>query len=186
VLKMIIYGKTCVGAKRAVDMADVDIDMLFEWIYENVPAHLTDPHDLVRAMDALSIADVYRGRILTTQNWSFTRYVIDYMTAGVAMARQNTKAHGWIPFKFPGRIRTLSRSKAERAMQRKIGNKVKRKCHISAVRASKETLPYLKIIFKNNVDMAAGLTKWLDLDMEMVEYLAGNKKQVKAILKSVE
>jgi len=183
VLRMIIYGKTCHGAKQAIDMADVDIDMLFEWIYENVPAHLIDPHDLARAMDALSIADVYRGRIRTTQDWSFTRYVIDYMTAGVAMARQNTKAGGWIPFRFPERIQMLSRSRAERAMQLSIGNKIKRKCHISAARASKEILPYLEIIFKNNVNMAAGLAKWLDLDLEMVEYLVGNKKNAEAIAK---
>lgn len=186
VLRMIIYGKTCVGAKRAVDMADVDVDMLFEWIYENVPAHLTAPHDLARAMDALSIADVYRGRIRSTQNWSFIRYVIDYMTAGVAMARQNTKTHGWIPFKFPGRIRMLSRSKAERAMQLRIGYKIKRKCHISAVRASKEILPYLRIIFKNNVDMTAGIAKWLDLDPEMIEYLVGTKKKAEVIIKTAE
>jgi replication factor C large subunit len=176
VLRMIIYGKTCAGAKNAVDMADVDIDMLFEWIYENVPAHLTDPHDLARAMDALSMADVYRGRIRATQDWSFTRYVIDYMTAGVAMARQNTKPSGWIPFKFPERIQALSRSKSERAMQLNIGYKIKRKCHISAVRASKEFLPYLRIIFQNNAAMAAGIAKWLDLDVEMVEYLAGSEK----------
>jgi len=185
VLRMIIYGRTCLSAKQAVDMADVDIDMLFEWIYENVPEHLTDPHDLARAMDALSIADVYRGRIRATQDWSFTRYVIDYMTAGVAMARQNTKAHGWIPFKFPARIQMLSRSKAERAMQLNIGHKIKRKCHISANRASKEVLPFLRIIFKNNVDMAAGLAKWLDLDVEMVEYLVGSKEKAENIIKLV-
>jgi len=181
VLRMIIYGRTCNSAKQAVDMADVDIDMLFEWIYENVPAHLTDPHDLARAMDALSMADVYRGRIRSTQDWSFTRYVIDYMTAGVAMARQNTKAHGWIPFRFPTRIQMLSRSKAERAMQLSIGYKIKRRCHISAVRASKETLPYLRIIFKNNANMAAGIAKWLDLDPEMIEYLAESKKNAEGI-----
>jgi replication factor C large subunit len=183
VLRMIIYGRTCISAKQAVDMADVDIDMLFEWIYENVPEHLTDPHDLAKAMDALSIADVYRGRIRATQDWSFTRYVIDYMTAGVAMARQNTKAHGWIPFKFPTRIQMLSRSKAERAMQLNIGQKIKRKCHISANRTSKEILPFLKIIFKNNADMAVGLAKWLDLDEEMVEYLVGSKEKAENIVK---
>jgi replication factor C large subunit len=177
VLRMIIYGRTCLSAKQAVDMADMDIDMLFEWIYENVPDHLTDPHDLARAMDALSMADVYRGRIRSTQDWSFTRYVIDYMTAGVAVARQNTKASGWIPFRFPTRIQMLSRSKAERAMQLSIGRKIKRKCHISANRASKEILPFLRIIFKNNADMAAGIAKWLDLDAEMVEYLAGTKEK---------
>jgi len=177
VLRMIIYGRTCLSAKQAVDMADVDIDMLFEWIYENVPEHLTDPHDLAKAMDALSMADVYRGRIRATQDWSFTRYVIDYMTAGVTMARQNTKTHGWIPFKFPMRIQMLSRSKAERAMQLSIGQKIKRRCHISANRASKEIFPFLKIIFKNNADMAAGLAKWLDLDAEMIEYLTVGKEK---------
>jgi hypothetical protein len=105
------------------------------------------------------------------------------MTAGVAMARQNTKAHGWIPFKFPARIQMLSRSKAERAMQLNIGRKIKRRCHISANRASKEVLPFLKIIFKNNADMAAGLAKWLDLDVEMVEHLAGSKEKAENIVK---
>jgi replication factor C large subunit len=182
VLKMIIYGRTSYGAKQAVDVADVDIDMLFEWIYENVPAHFTDPHDLAQAMDALSMADVYRGRIRSTQDWSFTRYVIDYMTAGVAMARQNSKVQGWVPFKFPSRIMMLSRSKAERAMQLSIGFKIRRKCHISAARASKEVLPYLKIIFKNNADIAAGIAKWLDLDAEMVEYLVGSKEKAENIV----
>ncbi len=183
VLRLIFYGKTCQGAKQAVDMADVDIDMLFEWIYENVPTHFTDPHDLAKAMDALSIADLYRGRISSTQDWSFTRYVIDYMTAGVAMARQKTKIHGWTPFKFPVRIQMLSRTKAERAMQLNIGYKIKRRCHVSANRASKEILPYLKIIFKNNPNMAAGIAKWLDLDMEMVDYLAESEKNAEAIAK---
>ena len=182
VLRMILYGKTCVGAKQAVDMADVDIDMLFEWIYENVPAHLTDPRDLAQAMDALSIADVYRGRIRATQDWGFTRYVIDYMTAGVAMARQNTKVHSWIPFKFPERIQMLSRSRAERAMQLSIGQKIKRKNHISAVRASKEVFPYVRIIFKNDANMAAGLAKWLDLEPEMVEYIVESEEKAKEII----
>ena len=186
VLRMIIYGRTCIGAKRAVDMADVDMDMLFEWIYENVPAHLNDPHDLAKAMDALSMADVYRGRIRATQDWSFIRYVIDFMTAGVAMARQNSKTSGWIPFKFPQRIKMLSRSKAERGMQLRIGFKIKRKCHISANRATKEVLPYLRIIFRNNVEMAAGIAKWLELDEDMIEYLAGSKKKVEAIIELLE
>ena len=175
VLKMIFYGRTSSGAKQAVDMADVDIDMLFEWIYENVPAHFTDSHDLVQAMDALAMADVYRGRIRTSQNWSFIRYVIDYMTAGVAMARQNSQVQGWIPYKFPSRIMALSRTKAKRALRKNIGLKIKRKFHISAARAPTEVLPYLRIVFKNDVHKAAGIAKWLDLDEEMIEYIVGNK-----------
>jgi replication factor C large subunit len=183
VLRMIIYGKTCSSAKQAVNMADVDIDMLFEWIYENVPDHFSDPHDLARAMDALSIADVYRGRIRSTQDWSLTRYVIDYMTAGVAMARQNSKASGWVPFKFPTRIQMLSRSRVDRATQLAIGQKIKRRFHLSAFRAAKDVLPYLMIIFKNDAEMAAGLSKWLDLDSDMIAYVAGSDERAEAITK---
>jgi replication factor C large subunit len=183
VLRMIVYGKTCSSAKQAVNMADIDVDMLFEWIYENVPDHLTDPNDLARAMDALSMADVYRGRIRASQDWSFMRYVVDYMAAGVAMARQNTRASGWIPFRFPSRIQMLSRSRAERAARLSIGKKIKHRCHISALRASREILPYLRIIFKNDAKMATGLAKWLDLDPEMIGYLAGSEDKAAAIAK---
>lgn len=183
VLQMIIYGRTCESARQAVDMADMDLDMLFEWIYENAPRHFSDPRDLVNAMDALALADVYRGRIRTTLDWKLMRYQIDFMSAGVAMAREHGKPGGWIPFRFPGRIRALGRTKQERALQSAIGMKVRKKCHISARRSVREVLPYLKIIFENNMEMAASLTDWLDLDQKMVEYLAGNKRQAKKIMK---
>jgi len=94
------------------------------------------------------------------------------------MARERTKPSGWIPFRFPERIQWLSRTKAERDMRLAIGMKIRRKCHISSVRAVKEVLPYIKIIIENNPEMVAGIAKWLDLDETMVDYLAGGKKQM--------
>jgi replication factor C large subunit len=186
VLRKILYSRDSWEAKKAVSNADVDPDMLFNWIYENTPYHLTDPHDLVKAMDYLALADIYRKRIRTTQYWSLLRYVVDFMSSGVAVSRQRTKSSGWIPFRFPEKIRLLSRTKGERALQKSIGMKIRRKCHISAVRSIKEAMPYLKIIFENNPEMAAGLSKWLDLDENMIEYLAGNKKQTKTIIAKLE
>jgi len=66
-------------------------------------------------------------------------------------------------------------------MRLEIGRKIKRRCHISAVRATREILPFLEIIFKNNADMAVGLAKWLDLEPEMIEYVVGTKKKAEAI-----
>jgi hypothetical protein len=60
-------------------------------------------------------------------------------------------------------------------MQLSICKKIKPKCHISAKRAIKEFLPYIRIIFANNLEEAAGLAKWLGLTQEMVENLAGDK-----------
>jgi len=172
VLRSVFYAKSCLEAKRAVDAAEVDPDMLFEWIYENAPHQLQDPHDLAEAMNALALADLYRGRIQSTQNWTLLRYVLDFMTAGVMTSRERTRPE-WIPFRFPERIRMLSGTKWERAMQSAIGMKIGRKCHVSSRVAMKDILPYLRIIFENNAEMAAGLAKWLDLDEAMIEYLTG-------------
>jgi len=184
VLRMIFYGKSAEAAKHAVDMADIDSDMLFEWIYENLPYHLRDPQDLATAMDSLATADLYRGRIQRSQNWVLTRYVVDFMTAGIAMARERTQPAGFVPLRFPERIRKLSQTRAERQMQTEIGLKIKKRCHLSANRAKKEILPYLRIIFENNAEMAADLVKWFDFDETRIEYLAGGKRQTKAIIKS--
>lgn len=185
VLRLVFYGKSADQAKHAVDMADVDPDMLFEWIYENLPHHLRDPHDLADAMNSLAKADLYRGRIAKTQNWVLTRYVIDFMTAGVAMARRRTQPAGFVPLRFPERIKMLSKTRAERQMQSAIGSKIKKRCHISATRAKKEILPYVRIIFEDNAQNAAEMAKWLDLDEAMIEYLAASKKQTKAIVKNL-
>jgi hypothetical protein len=61
-------------------------------------------------------------------------------------------------------------------MKAQIGMKIRKKCHISAKTAVKEILPYLRIIFENNREMAEGLAEWLDLDTEMTEYFTGKKK----------
>lgn len=185
VLRQVLYGKSCNAAKQAVDIADVDLDMLFEWIYENTPHHFNVPAELASAMEALAKADLYRGRIRRTRNWKLMRYVIDLMTAGVAMARDKSKPSGWIPFRFPQRIRTLSASRAERGKKREIGKKVKSRMHISVALAQKDVLPYLKVIFENNPEMAAGLTGWFNFDEEEVGYVAGGKRQANKILKLV-
>ena len=76
VLNLIFNSKTCEEAKRAIDRSAVDMDMLFEWVYENIPYQMRTPEELVKAMDAIALADVYRARIRKTGNWKFLRYVI--------------------------------------------------------------------------------------------------------------
>ena len=174
VLRRIFYARDSSTAKAAVNMADVDLDMLFEWIYENIPYHIKKPSELAAAMDTLSKADVYRGRVKKTQDWSFIRYVIDLMTAGVASS-WSRKSPGWVPFRFPGRIKMASSSKGEREMLTEIGKRIGRKCHISSSRAIKEVLPYIRIMFQTNPKMAKGIAKWLNLSNEMVAYISGGE-----------
>jgi len=173
-LRRIFYAGSITSALRAASETDVDLDMLLEWIYENLPYHVKDPKELAAAMEMLALADIYRGRISTTQNWGLMRYYIDFMTAGIA-ASWSRKSHGWVPFKFPSRIMTMSRSKTERDLLKAIGLKIGRRCHISADRAAKDVIPFLRVIFQNNPKMGVSLAKWLDLDEDMINFLSGEK-----------
>lgn len=171
VLRMIFYAKDASTAKTAVNMADVDLDMLFEWIYENMPYHIRNPHEMANAIDMLAKADVYRKRVKETQDWTFLRYVIDLMTVGVASS-WSRKSAGWTPFRFPERIKEASISKEERMLLSEISRRIGRKCHLSSSRAAREVLPYLRIIFQSNPKMTRGIARWLDLTDEMVSYIS--------------
>jgi len=122
----------------------------------------------------LALADVYRGRATSSQDWSLMRYYIDFMTAGVS-ASWSKKSPGWTPFKFPSRIMTMSKSKEEREMLREIGLRIGRRCHISADKAAKDVIPFLKVIFQNDPKMKDGLARWFGLNEDMVKFLSGEK-----------
>ncbi|MEM2875905.1 MAG: replication factor C large subunit [Candidatus Bathyarchaeia archaeon] len=169
-LRKIFHSKDCLTAKDAVDVTDLDLDTIFEWIYENAPLQLSNPYELAEAMNSLALADIYRNRIVKTQRWTLLRYVIDLMTAGVALSRVSEMGK-WVPFHFPQRIKLLFSTKKEREILSRLGVKIGRKCHVSSYVAIKDILPYLRIIFKSNRYMAQSLSKWLDLEDYMVDYI---------------
>lgn len=169
-LKMLFSAKTCMEAKKVLDSSMLDYDMLLQWIHENLPLQYEDPEELAAAYEAMSRADVFLGRTRRTQEWGLLSYALDQMTAGVALARKGR--YRFIKYQFPSRITLLSQTKARRENINLICAAVAKKCHISIRGAKTEYLPYIKFIFENNVEIAAKLAKWLELDEDMVKLLA--------------
>jgi len=171
VLSLVFTADTCFEARRAVDVADVDYEMLFEWIYENAPHQLSDMRDLSDALDALSRADIYLNRVKTLQEWGLLKYAFDQMTASVAMARKRSPRH-WVAFKFPERIKAMARMRGERQLRKEVGVRMGARLHMSSDAVVREILPYLRIIFENDADAAARMAKEFDLDEKTVSYLS--------------
>lgn len=173
-LRRVFSSKTCDQARRATDIVDMDLEMFFEWIYENAPLQLTDPKDLANAMVALSKADLVMARMKRRQAWQLLPFAIDQMTAGVAMSKERTKP-AWTPMRFPSRIMLLSRTRGERALRLRIGQAIGQRTHLSSRAAERHFLPYVSFIFQNNPEMVSGLSEGLGLDEEMVQYLSGGE-----------
>jgi len=172
VLRNIFNAETVQRARNALNTSDVDYEMVFEWVYENAPYQIPDMEELAEAMDVLSRADIFLRRIRARQQWHLLPYAIEDFTGGVAMSRTQ-KPRGWVPFKFPQRIRSMSRSRAERAIRTEVGRKVGRRCHVSIVTAVNEYLPYLRVILERGGAAAGTIVEWLDLNEEERDYLAG-------------
>ncbi|MEM0085245.1 MAG: replication factor C large subunit [Candidatus Methanomethylicia archaeon] len=184
VLRGIFSANTCNSAKRYTITSDLSYDELIQWLNENIPIQYSEPKELVDAFNSLSKADVYLGRIKSSQDWSLLSYAMDLMTAGVALAKKGK--YKFVKYSFPERIRLLQRSVEIRELMNEIAKLLAKNCHVSSKTAISEYIPILKIIFNHNVKMAAGIASWLDLDDRMIEFLTGDinkSNEIKSLIR---
>ncbi|MFW9925176.1 MAG: replication factor C large subunit [Candidatus Thorarchaeota archaeon] len=78
------------AARVIVSETDVDHDSLLLWLEENIHLHLSTPSELEEGFEALSMADLYLGRIMRQQNWKLLSYVYDFLSVGVVSSRRKT------------------------------------------------------------------------------------------------
>lgn len=177
VVRKIFWSKYVWQAKLSATQTDLDPDTLMEWINENLPRQITDPEDLWRAYEALARADVYRGRVVRTGSWDLLAYVTELMTAGVALAPRNDlkSKFRWVKYQFPEKIRLMSQTREARTLRDSIAGIIGEHIHASKAKVLKDVLPYIKIIFENNVEEAAKIAISLNLTDPMIKYLSPSK-----------
>jgi replication factor C large subunit len=157
-------------ALKAFDNVDEDLDKIFLWVDENIPKEYTKAADLARGFEALSKADVFKGRIMRWQYYRFYVYCYNLLSAGVAVAKDE-KYKSFINYKPTSRILKLWIAKQKNLKKKAISEKIGDKTHTSTKKALQDTLPYLRPIFKKNKKEAGKLTHYLELDTEQVEWL---------------
>lgn len=173
VVRKIFISKYAWQAKQAAQQTDLTPDELIQWINENLPRQITDPEDLWRAYDALSKADVYLGRVVRSGSWDLLPYAIELMTSGVSLSIVNDvkSKFRWVKYSFPQRILLMARTKEVRQIRDDLAEVIARHLHISKATAKTDVIPYLKVIFDTNADVAAKIAIGLNLSDNMIRYL---------------
>ena len=156
-------------AIETLDNVDLNPDECMLWIDENLPKEYKNPDDLARAYDALSKADVFRGRIRRWQHWRFLVYVNALITAGVSVAK-NSKYKEIINYERTKRVLKLWIAKQRYLKRKSIAEKIARRTHCSTKKAVKDVF-YYRVIFNRNKEMAKDIAQCLELDNEEVEWL---------------
>ncbi len=170
-----------VNSFRVLDNANINIyngpgpvifsdeDSILYWIEENLPRGV-DNKDLAKAYNYLSKSDVFRGRIIRQQYWRFLVYQ-KLLIGGISTIKNKN-----IDFEHKKTRRSpkqnfllwslVSRRKTT------IAEKFSKNLHTSKKDFIKNTLPYLKFIFKQNKHK--DIAEEFKLEKEEIEYI---KKQ---------
>ena len=157
-------------ARGAFDNVDDDIDQVMLWVDHNLPVEYSDPLDLQRGFDALSMADVFLGRIRRRQHYRFYVYAYDLVTAGVAVAKDD-KYKGFATYKRSDRPLKIWMANQKYRKKKAIAEKIADATHAS-VNEGVRDVPYLKAVFEKNKQQAKVLAEAYDLDKEEVAWLS--------------
>jgi len=182
VLRKIFKARNFFEVRQATAHSEVDSDMLQKWIEENIPAEFNNK-EMPKAFEMLSKADVFNGRIMGRQHWGFKRYSNDLSTAGVVLCRENPERK-FVKYNFPGIIKALKASSAERQLKKQVASKIAGKVHSSSKAVIREDLPFISFLAKNK-QQAAALASLFDFDEKEIAFLIESKPdslKVKEIL----
>jgi len=166
-LRVILKGKdAALDAIDAFENVDLNIDDCFLWLDENLPLEYKQ-ESLAKAYEALSKADIFRGRIRRWQHWRFLTYVNALMTAGVALAKEHANSE-FVSYKRPSRILQMWIAKQKNLIKTAIASKLAKTTHCSRKKALAE-MPYLQITCRNK-KMLNDIAKELKLTQNEMNY----------------
>ncbi|MCS7107965.1 MAG: replication factor C large subunit [Sulfolobales archaeon] len=174
VVRRIFISKYAWQAKQATQQTDLTPDELIQWINENLPRQISDPEDLWRAYDYLSKADVFMGRIIRTGNWDLLTYAVELMSAGVSLSIINDVKgkYRWVKYSFPQKVLMTARTKEVRQIRDDLAEILAKHLNVSKSVVKSDVIPYMRVIFNNNIEVAGGLALSLNLSESMIRYLS--------------
>jgi replication factor C large subunit len=164
-LKIVFKTSTAQTANQATQHLDEDAETFLQWIRENAPREYTRDEDLAQAYYWISEADLYNGRIRRRMNWKLLKYVFQFSTVGVALAKDE-KYSGWTKYQYPSKIRRMGGSRGVRNKLDSIGSKMGERLHMSK-KDVKSDLP----MFADFLDNYPDLQRQLGLEDDEIEFI---------------
>jgi len=173
-LKKVFQKQTDKDTINVYDSTQTELNEIILWIEENIPSEYSGK-PLAKAFEALSKADIFKGRIYRQQYWRFLVYENFFLSAGVSSATK-LKNNKFIPYKRPSRILKIWLSNQKNMKKKAIAIKYAQHSHMSKKKAMKENFLLPLIITKESQDN-------LDLDNAEIEYLKEKKQEILARVK---
>ncbi len=163
-LRTIFKTKTTNEVLGVFDNVNISMDETLLWLEENIFTEYKG-QELAKAYDALSKADIFKGRIYKQQYWRFLVYENVFLTYGISAAKKQIRP-GFTSYKKPDRILKIWLNNQRTAKKKSIAQKYAHQVHVGQKRALKEFV-IIKPIIKSNEK----IQKELKLSEEEITYL---------------
>lgn len=171
-LRRILRARSMQDAREAARGIDEAPPQMILWIDENLPVEYKKSRDLAHAYRYLASADVFLGRTHRRQHYGLWKYACNLMFGGVAVAKTRLY-RGYNRYDFPSWLRKMSASKAKRGRRRRVAATLGRHTHMSGEK-TRDLIPYLEAMLTRDEELAAVLTRRLDLTAEDLTPLVGS------------
>ncbi len=172
-LVRIFRGSDPALALAAFDSVDEDLDTCLQWVHENLASEYDAPEDRWRGYDALSKADVFRGRVFRRQDYRLELYVRSMLTMGVALAKDRRSTRP-LSYMRPTVGLEIWKYRRANALRDAVCQRLAEQTHTSRRVARLDSLPYLRPMFRSPLsDGARNLSLGLEMSEEEVAWLGG-------------
>ena len=127
-LRLIFKGKPTNNLLQIFNSIKMPIDQILLWVEENIPAEYQN-EELARAYEALSKADIFKGRIYRQQYWRFLVYQNIFLSYGISASKKDIKT-GFTSYKKPTRILKIWLNNQKNIKKKSIAQKYAQCVHI--------------------------------------------------------
>lgn len=162
ILRVIFKSSFTQDMLEMYDKTSLSLDDIFLWLEENIPYEY-EGEEMAKAFDMLSLADVFRGRIIKRQYWRFILYQNVLLSAGVALSKKGPKI-GFTVYKKPTRVLKIWIANQKYAKRKAIAAKYSKHFHISKERAFQEFY-YISLL------LGEDSMRKMDFEEEDVKYI---------------
>ncbi len=172
-LDKVFRASSLKAANKGMESVDEDIGSLILWMSENVDVAMSHPEDIDRAMQLLSRADIYLGRVRRNQDFGLWNYARKLMAA-LSLARKHP--HSFKErYRFPSYLRSMSRTKESRSAMRETSLRIGRFLHTSSRTVMDDPIWRLALLCERDHELASYLVARADLEAHHLKVLTGGR-----------
>ncbi len=173
IVRTVLTARRPEQALAVLRIPSLDYEMLLLWLSENIPYQYQGSYQAIAdAYEALSWADIMLARMKRKQIWQLLPYALELMTAGVASARGKPPFR-FVKYRFPEKLRLLARSKSKRERFLQVAREVASRLHVSLRTLKLDVIPFLRVIYEHDEEMAEKIYRSMGLTKREFEALIG-------------